>query len=47
MIRREYEKKNSVYYHTSSNRSGLEVMNFLFDIINHIAGYSEKYYDEV
>ena len=28
-------------------RSGLEVMNFLMDLINHIAGYTIKYYDEI
>jgi hypothetical protein len=22
-------------------------MNFFFDVINHISGYSEKFYDEV
>lgn len=22
-------------------------MNFLLDLINHISGYSEKYYDEI
>lgn len=28
------------------HRDGLEVMNFLFDFINEVAGYSEKYFDE-
>lgn len=30
----------------STFRSGQEVMNFLFDVINHISGYTGKYYDE-
>ena len=47
MIRRENEKKDSVYYYTSSHRNGLEVMNFFFDLINQYAGYSEKYYEEM
>lgn len=28
-------------------RSGLDVMNLMFDLINHIAGYTSKYYDEL
>ena len=47
ILRKEQEKKESVYYHTSSHRKGQEVLNFLFDLINHISGYTEKYYDEV
>jgi hypothetical protein len=28
------------------HRDGLDVMNFLLDFINHIAGYTEKHYNE-
>lgn len=31
----------------SNFRSGLEVQSFLFDVINHISGYTEKYYKEL
>jgi hypothetical protein len=34
-------------YYDQEYREGTEVMNFLFDIINAIAGYSEKYYSEL
>ena len=32
---------------SNGHRDGLEVMNFLFDFINELSGYSEKYFDEV
>jgi len=47
LIRKEQEKKPPHYVHSSSHRSGLEVMHFLFDLINHIAGYTHKYYEEL
>ncbi len=31
----------------STHRSGLDVMQFLMDLINHISGYTHKYYDEI
>ena len=31
----------------SGMRDGQEVMNFLFDVINDCAGYTDKYYDEI
>lgn len=46
-MRKEQERKIPELYHTSQNRDGLEVMNWLLDLINHIAGYTEKYYDEL
>ena len=48
MVRKELSKKQgSMYYTGSGVRSGLEVMNFLFDLINYIAGYTHKYYEEM
>lgn len=47
LMRKEQERKIPELYHTSQNRDGLEVMNWLLDLINHIAGYTEKYYDEL
>jgi hypothetical protein len=46
LLRKEVERKDSVYYHTSQGRDGLDVLNFMFDLINHIAGYTEKYQEE-
>ncbi|CDW78409.1 UNKNOWN [Stylonychia lemnae] len=46
VLRKEQEKKPAQFYHSSQFRSGIEVMNFLFDLINHIAGYTHKYYGE-
>lgn len=34
-------------FYEQEYRSGIESMNFLFDVINEIAGYSEKYYSEL
>lgn len=34
-------------YYESEYREGTEVMNFLFDVINEIAGYGSKYYSEL
>lgn len=47
LIRKEAERQHPVYYSTSSHRDGLDVLNFLMDLVNHIAGYSEKYYEEI
>jgi hypothetical protein len=47
LIRKEQDRKESVYYHTSSHRNGLDVMNFFFDLINHLGGYTEKFYEEL
>ncbi len=47
LLRKEQERKAPEYYSTSHGRDGLDVLNFLFDLINHIAGYTEKYYDEL
>lgn len=30
----------------SNHRNGIEVMNYLFDLINEISGYTDKYYSE-
>ena len=46
LMRKEQERKAPEMTHTSQNRDGIEVMNFLFDLINHISGYTEKYYGE-
>lgn len=46
LLRKEVERKDSVYYHTNQGRDGLDVMNFMFDLINHIAGYTSKYQEE-
>jgi hypothetical protein len=46
LLRKEQERKPGHYTHSSSFRNGLDVMNFFMDLINHIAGYTEKYYDE-
>lgn len=46
LMRKEQERKSPEFSYTSSNRDGLDVMNFLFDLINHISGYTEKYFDE-
>jgi len=43
---KETSSTNPARSFTSNQRNGLEVMNFLFDFINDIAGYTEKYYDE-
>ena len=47
LLRKEFERKSPVYYNTSSHRDGLDVLNFFMDLINHIAGYTEKYYEEI
>jgi len=47
LLRKEQERKGPEYYSTSQGRDGLDVMNFFFDLINHIAGYTEKYYEEL
>ena len=51
LMRREHDTVERSRMHpdlaNSSNfRSGVDVMNFLFDLINDIAGYTMKYYDE-
>lgn len=46
LMRKEQERKAPELSYTSANRDGLDVMNFLFDLINHISGYTEKYFDE-
>ena len=52
-IRREYQALEGSTTHdivlskTGNFRSGLEVMSFFFDLINHISGYTEKYYSEM
>jgi hypothetical protein len=46
-VRKEMEKMEATPLENSNNhRSGLECMNFFFDLINEIAGYTEKYYEE-
>lgn len=46
-MRKEQERKPPELTHTSANRDGLDVLNFLMDLINFIAGYQEKYYEEI
>jgi hypothetical protein len=46
LMRKEQERKAPEFSYTSGNRDGLDVMNFLMDLINHISGYTEKYYEE-
>jgi hypothetical protein len=29
-----------------THRDGLDCLNYLLDLVNHCAGYSDKYYDE-
>ena len=40
------EKFNQGLSEGSNFRSGLETMQFLFDVINDLAGYTQKYYEE-
>jgi hypothetical protein len=47
LMRKEQERKPPELTHTSANRDGLDVLNFLMDLVNYIAGYSEKYYEEL
>lgn len=47
LLRKEQERKAPELTHTSAYRDGLDVMNFLMDLINHIAGYTHKYYEEL
>jgi hypothetical protein len=46
LIRKEQERKPVHYTHSSQFRDGLDAQAFFLDLINHIAGYTEKYYDE-
>ncbi len=46
-MRKENERRPPELTHTSGNRDGLDVLNFFFDLVNHISGYTEKYYDEI
>jgi hypothetical protein len=39
-IRKELQSQE----HISNHRNGIEVMNYLFDLVNDISGYTEKYY---
>lgn len=39
-------KINQYLQNSNNNRSGLQCMNYLFDVINEVAGYTQKYYDE-
>jgi hypothetical protein len=47
LMRKEQERKPPELTHTSANRDGLDVLNFFMDLINHIAGYTDKYYEEI
>jgi hypothetical protein len=47
LMRKEQERKAPELTHSSGNRDGLDVLNFLFDLVNHISGYTEKYYDDM
>lgn len=47
VLRKEIERRPVHLYSTSQHRDGVEVLNFLFDLINHISGYTHKYYDEI
>jgi hypothetical protein len=46
MIQREQARKPNVYGKTSSRRDGLDCLNFFLDLINEVAGYSAKHYEE-
>ena len=46
LISKEVHRKKNVYAHSSGNRDGQDCLNFLFDLINDCAGYTEKYYEE-
>lgn len=46
MIQKEDDRKPLEYYNCQ-HRDGIEVMNFLFDLLNDYAGYTELYYDEM
>ena len=52
-IRRELNQVERSQYYTvglssaSNFRSGLDCMHFLFDLVNHVAGYTDKYYKEM
>ena len=50
-VRRELDAVSSGRFdhalnHTSNFRTGLDCMNYLLDVVNEIANYSEKHYDE-
>lgn len=47
LIRKEQERKPPHYVHMSQFRNGLDVLQFLLDLVNHIAGYTHKFYDEI
>ena len=46
MIEKENDRKPDEYY-SCHYRDGIEVMNFLWDIVNDYAGYTSLYYDEM
>lgn len=40
-------RRSPPQYSMCDYREGIEVMNLLFDVINELAGYSNKYYKEL
>lgn len=47
IMRKELERRPAHLYSTSQHRDGIDVLNFMFDLVNHISGYTSKYYDEI
>lgn len=47
ILRKELERRPPHLYSTSQHRDGIDVLNFLCDLVNHISGYTHKYYDEL
>lgn len=46
LLKNDDARVNPAFTNVSNHRDGLECMNFLFDFINDVAGYTEKYYEE-
>ena len=46
LIRKEQDRKPPIYAAVSECRDGLDCLNFFFDLINHAAGYTDKYYEQ-
>jgi hypothetical protein len=46
LISKEVARKKPAYLQSHTHRDGLDCLNYFLDLINHCAGYTEKYYDE-
>jgi hypothetical protein len=45
-IQKEMNRRKKGYLHSHMHRDGIDCMNYFFDLINHCAGYTDKYYNE-